>query len=151
MRTCEPVPVITEQGINIKAIRQELGTTQAELAQLVGFSLRAIQSCEEGWRHPGPALETLVLLLLIAHRNGGGMRTFRCWEIKDCPEDRCRQCITFRTGQGHLCWFLSGTLCGNQRDRDWEQKRTNCIKCKLFLMMLGEEPDEGALTEPRGC
>ena len=132
-------PVITEQGINIKAIRQELGITQAELAQLVGFSLRAIQSCEQGWRHPGPALEKLVLLLLMAHRNGGNTPSFRCWEVKECDLEHCQQCITFRTGQGHLCWFLSGTLCGDEADNEWERKRPTCIKCKLFRMLLGEK------------
>jgi DNA-binding XRE family transcriptional regulator len=131
-------PVVTDEGINIKAIRQELGITQAELAQLVGFSLRAIQSCEQGWRHPGPALEKLVLLLLMAHRNGGSTPTFRCWEVNECDVEHCRQCITFRTGQGHLCWFLSGTLCGGNAEHDWEQKRPTCIKCKLFRMLLAE-------------
>ena len=96
--------VVTEAGLDIKAVRQELGLTQGELARMIGFSPRAIQSCEQGWRHPSPALEKMVLLLLMSHRNGGAMRTFRCWEVNDCPPERCQDCITYRCGQGHLCF-----------------------------------------------
>lgn len=127
--------IISEAGLNLKAIRLELGLSQADLAHLVGFSVRAIQSCEQGWRKPGPALERAVLLLLMSKRNREPMSQRRCWEVMDCPPERRQKCITFRTGQGHLCWFLSGTLCTNEK-LDWDAKRPVCLQCPLFQMLL---------------
>jgi DNA-binding XRE family transcriptional regulator len=128
--------LFTPDGINLKAARQELGLSQAELARLVGFSIRAIQSCEQGWRKPGSALEHSVLLLLMAHRNAEGITHLRCWEVMDCPPERREQCITYRSGQGHLCWFLTGTLCTDERSGNWETKRPVCLQCPLFQMLI---------------
>lgn len=112
--------------------------SQSELAQLVGFSVRAIQSCEQGWRKPSATLEKAVLLVLMAHRNGGTMRDVRCWEYMQCSMERCERCITYLSGQGHLCWFLSGTLCKDSDAHEWEEKRVDCVHCRLFKFLLGE-------------
>lgn len=140
--------VITEAGVDLKAIRKELGLSQAALARLVGFSTRAIQSCEQGWRTPGPQLEKSAILLLMAHRKGGRLSEFRCWEVMDCKPERCGECITYRSGQGHLCWYLSGTLCQSHKEQPWEKKRGTCVKCKLFQTLLAPEPavEAGAIT-----
>jgi DNA-binding XRE family transcriptional regulator len=135
----QPRVAVDETGIKMRAIREELGLTQDEFASLVGYSSRAIQSCEQGWRHPGPALEKAALLLLIAHRNGGDLGHFRCWEIMSCALDRRQRCITHLSGQGHLCWYLSGTLCGPVPLRDWDEKRPVCVMCAVLRRMLGEE------------
>lgn len=141
---------ITEAGIDLKAIRQELGLSQAALARLVGFSVRAIQSCEQGWRQPGPALEKAAILLLMAHRTRGRLNQFRCWEvIPDCDLSRCANCITYRSGQGHLCWYLSGTLCQQSREQPWEDKRRKCVNCKVFQTLLQTPPD--APEQPRAA
>lgn len=129
--------VIGEHGVSIRAIRHELGFSQAEFARLVGFSTRAIQSCEQGWRRPGASLEKAALLLLIAHRNGGTLQNVQCWGIMNCPPERRQQCLTFRSGQGHLCWFLSGTLYPADKP-GWDEKRGTCLQCRLFRLLLGE-------------
>ena len=67
-----PVAPFSADGIDLKAIRQELGLSQAQFARLLGFSVRAIQSCEQGWRKPGASLERSALLLLMANRNPAG-------------------------------------------------------------------------------
>jgi len=128
--------IITEDGVSLKAIRRELHLSQAHLAQLLGFSVRAIQSCEQGWRRPGASLERGALLLLMASRNNQEIPNQRCWEITQCPPERREQCISYRTGQGHLCWFLNGTLCSNEKLPDWESKRPLCTKCRVFEMLL---------------
>jgi DNA-binding transcriptional regulator YiaG len=129
--------IVEAAGVNIKAIRGELGLSQAALARLVGVSVRAVQSCEQGWRRPG-VLEKAALLLLMAHRRGGHIPSLRCWEVMSCPPERHTQCITYRSGQGHLCWFLSGTMCTGSEARDWDQKRGICMHCALFKLMLGQ-------------
>lgn len=129
-----------ETGINLKAIREELGLSQAQLAALAGFSKRAIQSCEQGWRHAGTRLEKTVLLLLMSHRNPEGIHAEPCWEVMDCPSERCDRCITYRSRQGHLCWYLSGTLCSTGGP-EWDSKRAVCIHCRIFRRLM-REPDE---------
>jgi DNA-binding XRE family transcriptional regulator len=143
----QPRAVVDETGINMRAVREELGLTQEEFASLVGYSTRAIQSCEQGWRHPGTALEKGALLLLIAHRNGGDLGHFRCWDIMSCALDRRQRCMTYLCGQGHLCWYLSGTLCGHVHMHHWDDKRPVCVKCVVLRRMLGEEED----PEPSQC
>lgn len=130
-----------ENGIHLKAIREELGLSQAQLAALVGFSKRAIQSCEQGWRHAGARLEKAVLLLLMSHRNPEGIHADPCWEVMDCPPDRCDRCITFRSRQGHLCWYLSGTLCASGGP-EWDSKRPICVSCRIFRRLMREPEEE---------
>ena len=49
------------------SIRAYLGKTQKELAQLLGTSLKAIQSFEQGWRRIPVHVERQVLFLLAHH------------------------------------------------------------------------------------
>jgi DNA-binding XRE family transcriptional regulator len=141
MQTDSVLPTI-DGHLDIKAVRQELGLKQTELASLVGFSTRAIQSCEQGWRKPSPALEKTIILLLMTHRHGGQIPAARCWEATHCIPERCEACITYRTGQGHLCWFLHGTLCTEPRSQEWEAKRAICLKCGFFKTLLAAPADD---------
>lgn len=50
----------------IREIRQKVGLSQAQFAQLLGVSVRTLQDWEQGRRSPSGAARTL---LLIAHRN----------------------------------------------------------------------------------
>lgn len=143
MRAVKHRPPYDENGINLKAIREELGLSQAQLANLVGFSKRAIQSCEQGWRHAGARLEKTVLLLLMSHRNAEGIHGDPCWEVMDCPPERCDQCITYRSRQGHLCWYLSGTLC-SAGGPDWDKKRPVCVTCRIFRRLMRDVEDDEA-------
>ena len=129
--------------VNIRAIREKLGLSQAELAALVGFSVRAIQSCEQGWRQPSPALEKMVLLLYAAELHGPDFGRDRCWEVMNCAPETRDACIAYRSRQGHLCWFLTGTLCHGQRMGDWQHKRAVCSECPFYHRLLappGEPP-----------
>lgn len=128
--------LMSEDGLDLKVVRRELGLSQAQLARLCGCSIRAIQSYEQGWRKAGAAVERCALLLLMASRNHGGIPNRRCWEITGCPEERREQCISYRSGQGHLCWFLNGTLCSNEMLPDWDAKRTLCMNCRVLKALL---------------
>ena len=44
--------------------RQYLGKTQSQMAQVLGVSLKAIQSFEQGWRNIPVHIERQVLFLL---------------------------------------------------------------------------------------
>ena len=59
------------------AIRKRLGKTQKELCQLLGVSLQAIHSYEQGWRVvPVHAERQILFLLALRH----GLRKGKpCW------------------------------------------------------------------------
>jgi DNA-binding XRE family transcriptional regulator len=100
--------------IGVREIRAELGLSQSELGGLAGISSRAIQSYEQEWRKPSELVERMLLLLLVAHRRGARLSRFRCWEREECPPGVRKRCIAYVARQGHLCWFLTGTMCKGQ-------------------------------------
>jgi len=125
--------------LDIRSIRERLGLTQSELAMLLGFSVRAIQSCEQGWRNPSPALEKMALLLLIAREHGAGFGQLACWDAIHCPPANRERCVAYSTRQGHLCWFLTGNLnCAQKPLGGWEDKKRICLRCPFFQELLGE-------------
>jgi len=125
--------------LNVKRVREELAVSQAELADLLGVSARAVQSCEQGWRRPGPALEKSLLLLLLAARNGPHFGESACWQASKSPHAACDQCFVRRSRQGHLCWLLSGNVCGGRRLRSWSDKKTMCGECGFMgRLLLGQ-------------
>lgn len=122
--------------LDLKAIRAEVGLTQQEFADMLGVSVRTVQSCEQGWRNPGASVEKAALLLLVARRNGADCSQPMCWEAVDCSEAERRACLVFQTRQGHLCWLLSGNLCQGAPLHSWEDKKAVCTRCAFFRKLL---------------
>ncbi len=123
--------------MNVKAMRVELNLSQSELAEMVGISKRAVQSYEQGWRKPPQMVERIMLLMLIASRNGGNLGAFCCWKHKECSPEVRGKCIAYVTQQGHLCWFLTGTMCGGQKMNNWAEKMEACRSCSFMKELLG--------------
>ncbi|MEI6914140.1 MAG: helix-turn-helix domain-containing protein [Armatimonadota bacterium] len=123
-------------NVSVRQIRSELGLSQSELAALVGIGVRAIQSYEQEWRRPSEMVERMFLLLLIAHRNGKELSQACCWEQKDCLPDVREKCAAYLTRQGHLCWFLTGTLCAGERQISWNVKLRLCVDCEFLRRLL---------------
>jgi transcriptional regulator with XRE-family HTH domain len=120
----------------VVGIRRELGLSQSELAGLLGMSSRAVQSYEQGWRHPSPAAQRLLLLLLIAQRRGISFPTQCCWKAMDCRSELRDRCAAYRSRQGHLCWFLTGTFCAGERTKTWAEKWRKCRRCSFMRDLL---------------
>ena len=118
--------------IDLKAIRKELELSQTAFAALLGVSDRTVQSCEQGWRHPGQAVEKAALLLLLAQRRGAEWKTNRCWESIDCGDEERSNCLVHQTLQGHLCWLLSGNICRGRELKTWVDKTEHCFDCPFF-------------------
>ena len=53
-------------GKEFQYLRQKLQKTQKQMAQLLGVSLKAVQSYEQGWRNIPSQVERQVLLFLAA-------------------------------------------------------------------------------------
>ena len=123
--------------LSLKAARRVMALSQTQLATLLGVSPRTVQSCEQGWRKPSPALEKSLLLLRIGHERGAELCSTRCWETKNCTENERSACLTYRTRQGHLCWLMSGNACSGKRVRSWDEKKQVCTSCPQFHLLLG--------------
>jgi DNA-binding XRE family transcriptional regulator len=65
-------------------IRRHLGKTQSQLAQLLGTSLKAVQSFEQGWRKIPVHIER-QLLFLLAMKRTRDREQVPCWVIERCP------------------------------------------------------------------
>lgn len=122
--------------LDLRALRSELGLTQTEFAGLLSVSARTVQSCEQGWRNPSAAVEKSALLLLLAHRHGQEFRRHSCWEVLGCSDGDRKGCLVFQTGQGHLCWLLSGNICHGTHLGSWADKKATCHQCTFFRELL---------------
>ena len=127
-------------------IRKHLGKTQKQLAQLVGISLKAIKSFEQGWRNIPPYIERQVLFLL-ATNEAINKKSKPCWVIKKCPTDIRQSCPAWQLQAGQLCWFINGTICQGKVQKDWCEKMKICRKCRVFKLMV---PFTGSVVQGKG-
>ena len=118
------------------SIRARLGKTQKELAQLLGTSLKAIQSFEQGWRNIPVHVERQVLFLLAHHAPGLRKAGQNCWTKKNCPRESRNQCPAWEYRLGRLCWFINGTVCHGKTQASWQKKMNLCRKCEVFQSLM---------------
>ena len=116
-------------------IRQNFFKTQKEMSELLGVSLKAIQSFEQGWRSI-PAYVERQTLFLLAMKMASGERISPCWEIRRCPHEMLENCPAWELKSGHLCWFINGTICRGKPQGSWSQKMVLCRKCEAFASLM---------------
>jgi hypothetical protein len=116
-------------------IRRYLGKTQKQMAQLLGTSLKAIQSFEQGWRKIPVHTERQVLFLLWAKKSPRKV-TRPCWVMQKCPTSTRRNCPAWEFQIGHLCWFINGTICHGEVQESWQSKIKICRHCEVFQSRL---------------
>ncbi len=112
-------------------IRQGLGKTQKQMAQLLGTSLKAVQSFEQGWRKVPVYIERQMLFLL-AMKSPSSRASAPCWVIQNCPDALRQECPAWELQIGHLCWFINGTICHGQAQANWPEKMKICRRCNVF-------------------
>ena len=118
-------------------IRNYLGKTQKQLAQLLGTSLKAIKSYEQGWRNIPAYIERQVLFLLVTKKSLD-IRQKPCWEIIKCSMETRQNCPAWEFNAGYLCWFINGTVCEGKVQKDWNTKMKMCRQCKVLKSMLSD-------------
>jgi len=114
-----------------KSFRKKLNKTQKEMAQLLGTSLKAIHSYEQGWRTIPPAVERQTYFL-VSRKHGSQNGNKPCWKIKNCAPDQKKQCPAWEFKSGNLCWFINGTICDGQIHSTWNEKMKTCRSCDVF-------------------
>lgn len=127
-------------------IRKTLGKTQRELSELLGTSLKAIHSYEQGWRNIPVHVER-QLLFMITQRRGEPVIPKACWTVKKCPTAIKHQCPAWEFNAGKLCWFINGTLCEGTVRKTWREKMKVCRTCEVLeplrRILWDNEPAEG--------
>jgi DNA-binding XRE family transcriptional regulator len=116
-------------------IRNRLGKTQMQLAQLLGVSIKAIQSFEQGWRKI-PVHTERQSLLLLALKESHINRTRPCWSVKKCPVETRTNCPAWEFKAGQMCWLINGTICQGKVQKSWAKKMETCKKCEVFKSMF---------------
>jgi DNA-binding transcriptional regulator YiaG len=115
----------------LSLIRGKLGKTQAQMAQLLGISLKAVQSFEQGWRKVPVHTERQTLLLLALQGNSMKRRP-SCWTVKKCSREARENCPAWEFNAGQMCWLINGTICEGKPQKSWVQKMKRCHKCDVF-------------------
>jgi hypothetical protein len=120
-------------------LRNWLGKTQEQLCRLLGTSVRAVRSYEQGWRPVPVYVERQMLFLLSRHR-AAPKPTKKCWDMHECPVEIRKQCPAWEFRAGELCWFIAGTHCQGSVQTDWSEKMRLCRQCEMLrpLLKLGE-------------
>ena len=120
---------------DIRGVREELGKSQSELAKVLGLSIRAIQSYEQGWRNVPQHVQRQAALLCYLKRRRTGKDLRPCWEVRGCSEERRRGCPAHEFSAGELCWFLPG--CARCQDLPGGERTVAlCESCEVMRAWL---------------
>ncbi|MDL2268539.1 helix-turn-helix domain-containing protein [Desulfosarcina sp. OttesenSCG-928-A07] len=122
-------------GKNFRKYRKKLNKTQKQIAQLLGVSIKAVHSYEQGWRSIPVHVERQFYFLL-ARKISGAQDPCPCWNQRECPEYQREQCPVWEFASGNWCWFVSGTICGGVAYHSWKDKMVQCRTCPVFESIL---------------
>lgn len=115
--------------------RKKLKKSQAQIARLLGVSVKAVHSYEQGWRSV-PAHVERQMLFLVTRVADKHREQKPCWEIMKCPDSRKEQCPAWEFYAGTLCWFINGAICNGVIHKDWKEKIKICRSCEVLASIL---------------
>lgn len=104
------------------------------MAQLLGISVKAVRSYEQGWRQIPNYVERQMLFLVALKENAHQCDT-PCWEVMECPDERKTNCPAWEFKAGSLCWFVNGTIREGAVQDNWCEKMDVCRHCKAFPLV----------------
>ncbi len=134
-----------------KTYRNRLSKTQEKMAQLLGLSVKAVRSYEQGWRAI-PVYVERQMMFLVSRKEATLNPPRPCWEVMNCPEKRRKICPAWELNTGDLCWFINGTICGAVVHKNWKDKIEICKKCRAFPAILHTvPPPAGAMEAGASC
>jgi Helix-turn-helix len=117
--------------------RIKLDKTQKEMSQLLGVSVKAIYSYEQGWRSIPTHVERQVFFLLSRKRGARNLSKAKpCWIIKKCPPKRRKECPAYEYDAGKFCWLVNGTICECKAQKTWKEKMKICRECAVMTDLV---------------
>ena len=118
-----------------KKLRKRLNKLQKQMAQLLGVSIKAVHSYEQGWRNIPTYVERQMFFLLSrVEENQKGRKP--CWIIKKCPPETKKQCPAWEFRTGDICWIINGTMCCSGACKEWKEKIDCCRSCEVLAPLL---------------
>jgi hypothetical protein len=125
--------------------RKTLNKTQVQMAQLLGVSLKAIHSYEQGWRTIPTHVERQAFFLMSKKIAATGKKK-QCWVTNKCPNERRSHCPAWEFQTGELCWFINGTICEGCAHKKWKDKILVCRSCNFFISIFGEVINDNTIV-----
>lgn len=107
------------------------GKSQRKLVELLGLSLKAVESYEQGWRSVPSNVERMLYFLLFKLNQKAFEAEFPCWEATSCPEERRGHCVAYVAQEGYFCWFFTGGLCASAKALGEGER--HCYGCTVFI------------------
>lgn len=117
------------------ALRKKLEKTQRQMAAILGVSLKAVHSYEQGWRTIPPHVERQMLFLLSC-KTPGWRTGKQCWNIMKCSTAQRKNCPVWEFHAGRMCWMINGTYCLGQPQKDWKTKMRMCQNCDVMKALI---------------
>ena len=82
------------------------------------------------------------------------MELLNCWEIKKCERQKggkkvyeLGECIASKSGMGHSCWAIAGTLCLGKIEGTFAKKVGFCTSCKVYHLYNRSNGKLGRLVQ----
>ena len=119
------------------AYRKKLKKTQKQMAQLLGISIKAIHSYEQGWRTIPVHVER-QLYFLLTRKLSAKKGVKPCWDTRSCPQEQREHCPAWEFSSGDLCWFINGTICSGAVNDSWAEKMKLCRTSDVFKPILAK-------------
>ena len=115
--------------------RKKIDKTQKQLAQLLGTSVKAVHSYEQGWRSIPTHVER-QLLFLISRMNKCKKKCPPCWVLKRCSNTKKTSCPAWEFRTGDLCWLINGAICEGSVKDTWNEKMKICRSCEVLISQM---------------
>jgi len=124
-------------------LRAALSKSRKELAELLGLSLKAVESYEQGWRKVPAHVERVMYYLLFKLGSDDTRPASPCWTAMRCPEERRELCVAYLAKEGSYCWFFTGRLCAGAKGPSGTGASAKgglagCYSCKVFAGLLAK-------------
>jgi hypothetical protein len=116
-------------------LRKKMAKTQRQMAAILGISLKAVHSYEQGWRTIPSHVERQMFFLLSC-KTPGWRSQKQCWTVMNCPVAQRKNCPVWEFRAGRLCWMIGGTYCQGQLQKDWKTKMRVCRGCEVMKALL---------------
>jgi hypothetical protein len=116
------------------------------LAEVFGTSLKAVHNYEQGWRSV-PAHVERQLFFLLSRMGGSHKERKPCWTIKKMPPRAKKHCPAWEFEAGRLCWFINGTICEGEAQKNWHKEMKISRSCEVFSSLLYLSNGDGSSWE----
>ncbi len=126
---------MTTELCDLLKVRESLGKSQSEFADLLGVSVRAVQSYEQGWRATPPLVQKMAILLLFLKFQQTN-KAQPCYKIKGCSAEKRQKCTADQMCDGQMCWIVTGNSHDGKKLKNWDAKAAKCRKCEILKQWM---------------